>query len=79
MAIQNAIKAARKENARWCAQPNVEEESKLKNTNIFRLDTPATVDRIKLLCGLDNVESYLEALVRMEQQSNTDSSVKTIE
>jgi xanthine dehydrogenase molybdopterin-binding subunit B len=79
MAIQNAIKAARKENARWCAQPNVEEESKLKNTNIFRLDTPATVDRIKLLCGLDNVESYLEALVRMEEQSNTDSSMKTIE
>jgi abscisic-aldehyde oxidase len=78
MAIQSAIKAARKENARWCAQPNVEEESK-HNTNIFRLDTPATVDRIKLLCGLDNVESYLEALVRMEHQPNTDSSVNTIE
>jgi hypothetical protein len=25
------------------------------------------------------VESYLEALVRMEEQSNTDSSMKTIE
>lgn len=47
-AIREAIKAARED---------LQIEDKF-----FRMDTPATMDVIKSLCGLDNVERYLQSL-----------------
>lgn len=47
-AIREAIKAARED---------LQMEDKF-----FRMDTPATMDVIKSLCGLDNVERYLQSL-----------------
>jgi abscisic-aldehyde oxidase len=34
----------------------------LKGGGFFRMDTPASIDVVKALCGLDNVERYLASL-----------------
>lgn len=36
--------------------------SDLKRNAYFRLDSPASIDVVKTLCGLDNVERYLASL-----------------
>ncbi|XP_057820300.2 indole-3-acetaldehyde oxidase isoform X2 [Cryptomeria japonica] len=48
-AIREAIRAARKELA-------------TNNNKHFRMDSPATMDVIKSLCGLDSIELYLKSL-----------------
>ncbi|XP_031475664.1 indole-3-acetaldehyde oxidase-like isoform X3 [Nymphaea colorata] len=54
-AAREAIKAARSD---LRAYSNSEAPSP-----VFRMDTPATMDYIKELCGLDNVERYLRSLI----------------
>lgn len=54
-AIREAIRAARKE------LPTNENEH-------FRMECPATMDVIKSLCGLDNVEHYLKSLSASTKQ-----------
>ena len=50
-AIRNAVIAARKD----CRGADVGDDV----SDIFILDPPATMDKVKKLCGLDNVERYL--------------------
>ncbi|KAJ7562480.1 hypothetical protein O6H91_03G070700 [Diphasiastrum complanatum] len=56
-AIRSAIKAAQEDMEAYSFK-------NLGNVNkgFFQLDAPATMDRIKSLCGLDNVEMYLQSL-----------------
>ncbi|KAL4181525.1 hypothetical protein AMTRI_Chr12g237770 [Amborella trichopoda] len=59
-AIREAIKEARKELRSY----NNSSNEKCSSTSaMFRMDTPATMDVVKQLCGLDNVERYLQSLV----------------
>jgi len=44
------------ETAKWTANSTLADQEGL---NEFRLDPPASMDRIKRLCGLNNVELYL--------------------
>lgn len=53
-ATREAIRAARKE----YFSHNGSTESP-----VFQLDVPATMPVVKKLCGLDNVERYLESLL----------------
>eukprot|EP01018_Ginkgo_biloba_P006621 Gb_10651 [translate_table: standard] len=56
-ATREAIRAAREELKRNSSTHNNE----LKDSRVFRMDSPATMDVIKSLCGLNNVERYLES------------------
>ncbi|ERM93601.1 indole-3-acetaldehyde oxidase [Amborella trichopoda] len=60
-AIREAIKEARKDlhSYKSCSNEIIGEEC----SATFRMDTPATMDVVKKLCGLDNVEKYLQSLV----------------
>lgn len=64
-AIRKAIKSARSDRARWESSTGVRDKMK----DNFRLDVPATMERIKELCGFGNVESYLEAMATRELSS----------
>lgn len=52
-AVRNAIRAARKDYFGGIA-----------SSDVFELDQPATIDKVKSLCGLNNVEKYLEATLK---------------
>lgn len=49
-AVRNAIRAARKDYFGGSA-----------GSNIFELSQPVTIDKVKSLCGVDNVERYLQS------------------
>lgn len=69
-AIRKAILSARKERAKWSAgsKPTDHQEPGL---NDFILDPPASMDRIKKLCGFDNVESYLASMASNVQDTKS--------
>ncbi|KAL5575105.1 hypothetical protein UlMin_016804 [Ulmus minor] len=52
-AARDAIKEARAQLLSWSGSVD-------KSSSIFNLDVPATMPVVKELCGLDNVETYLE-------------------
>ena len=52
-AARDAIKEARAQLLSWSGSVD-------KLSSIFNLDVPATMPVVKELCGLDNVECYLE-------------------
>ncbi|XP_020525175.1 indole-3-acetaldehyde oxidase isoform X2 [Amborella trichopoda] len=60
-AMRGAIKEARKELQSYKTSSN--EQIGEDCSAIFRMDTPATMDLVKRLCGLENVERYLQSLV----------------
>ncbi|XP_011621346.1 indole-3-acetaldehyde oxidase [Amborella trichopoda] len=60
-AIREAIKEARKDLHSYKSSSNETIGEECSAT--FRMDTPATIDVVKRLCGLDNVERYLQSLV----------------
>ena len=52
-AIYSAIRAARKDLLGANA-----------TIDVFRLDVPASLDKVKKLCGVDNVERHLQSLAK---------------
>ncbi|CAM6091193.1 unnamed protein product [Calypogeia fissa] len=66
-AVRNAIAAAR-DDLRHLPASKVDEHVNggvprgVKGNAYFRLDSPASIDKVKTLCGLDNVERYLASL-----------------
>ena len=54
-AVRHAIEAAREDRFKnWACHNEV------LDTRYFELDTPASMEKVKTLCGLDNVETYLK-------------------
>lgn len=68
-AIRKAILTARIETAKWTANSTLPDKEGL---NDFHLDPPASMDRIKKLCGLDNVELYLASMATNVQNTKID-------
>lgn len=68
-AIRKAIVAARMETAKWTTANSTLDDQ--EGINEFRLDPPASMDRIKKLCGLNNVELYLAFMA-----TNVDNATK---
>ncbi|ERN02785.1 hypothetical protein AMTR_s00086p00087150 [Amborella trichopoda] len=60
VSVHCAIREAIKELQYYSNSSN---ENCSSTSAIFRMDTPATMDVVKRLCGLDNVERYLQSLV----------------
>jgi len=52
-AIHSAVAAARKDYKGFSA-----------GHDVFELNPPATMDKVKSLCGLDNVERYIESTLK---------------
>ncbi|ONK74265.1 uncharacterized protein A4U43_C03F4480 [Asparagus officinalis] len=61
-ATRDAVKAARSELFSWIGSEN--------NPEDFYLDVPATMPVVKELCGIDNVERYLEKVISSSDQRN---------
>ncbi|XP_042511428.1 abscisic-aldehyde oxidase-like [Macadamia integrifolia] len=62
-ATRAAIKEARKELLSWNGSD--------ASHSTFQLEVPATMPVVKELCGLDNVERYLESLLSNQQKLNS--------
>ncbi len=57
------------ETAKWTTANSTLDDQ--EGINEFRLDPPASMDRIKKLCGLNNVELYLAFMA-----TNVDNATK---
>lgn len=53
-AIREAVRAARKEHFSITGSE--------KSSSVFELPVPATMPVVKEMCGLDNIEKYLESI-----------------
>ena len=63
-AVRRAIEAAREDRFKNWASHN----EKL-DTRYFELDTPASMEKVRSLCGLDSIETYLKHRINQSAAS----------
>ena len=75
-AIRKAVISARKDRKNWVADSKLADQDSVPDD--FRLNPPASMTRIKELCGLDNVELYVASMAASNQNIKLDAQSNSV-